>query len=226
MTRLLVLAEGDSEEMFVQNILAPHLESLGVYARATGVVSKRLASGRKFTGGNRWLNVQNSLRPLLADTEAWVTTLLDFYGLPDDFPGVTEASTMRGTARTRAQAIELAIAEAMGGSSHFIPFIALHEFEAWYFAHPGKVASYFGQMNVCTAMERAARDAGGPEGINHGKDTHPSKRLESYGMGFRKTSAVSVLKDIGLDTIRATCPHFDGWLQRLEALGRTRSDGH
>lgn len=87
MTRLLILVEGDSEELFVQNILSPHLENFGVYARATGVVSKRLASGKKFTGGNRWSNVQLSLRPLLADTEAWVTTLLDFYGLPDDFPG-------------------------------------------------------------------------------------------------------------------------------------------
>ncbi len=50
MTRLLILVEGDSEELFVQNILAPHLENFGVYAHATGVVSKRLASGMKFTG--------------------------------------------------------------------------------------------------------------------------------------------------------------------------------
>jgi hypothetical protein len=35
MTRLLVLAEGDSEELFVQNILSPHLENFGVFVRAT-----------------------------------------------------------------------------------------------------------------------------------------------------------------------------------------------
>ncbi len=52
MTRLLVLAEGDSEELFVEKILSPHLQPLGVFARATCVVSKRLASGKKFTGGN------------------------------------------------------------------------------------------------------------------------------------------------------------------------------
>lgn len=222
MTRLLVLAEGDSEELFVQNILSPHLENFGIYARATGVVSKRLANGRKFTGGNLWSNVQLSLRPLLADADAWVTTLFDFYGLPADFPGVSGAAAIHGTAQERVQAVESALLEAMGGretTQRFMPFIALHEFEAWYFAGPDKVADYFGQAGVSAMMERAIQEADGPENINHGKDTHPSKRLESYGMGFRKTSAVSVLKDIGLDAIRAACPHFNDWLTRVEKLG-------
>lgn len=219
MTRLLVLVEGDSEELFVQNILSPHLDNFGVYARATGVVSKRLASGMKFTGGNRWSNVQLSLRPLLADTEAWVTTLLDFYGLPDNFPGVSGVFTSHGAARGRVQTVEVAISEAMGKPQRFIPFIALHEFEAWYFASPSKVADYFGRADVRYAMERACQEVNGPEKINHGKETHPSKRLEGYGMGFRKTSAVAVLKDIGLGAIRETCPHFNAWLDRLEKLG-------
>ena len=219
MTRLLVLVEGDSEELFVQNILSPHLENFGVYARATGVVSKRLASGKKFTGGNLWPNVQLSLRPLLADTEAWVTTLLDLYGLPDNFPGVSGATTSHEAARGRVQTVEVAISEAMGNPQRFIPFIALHEFETWYFASPSKVADYFGKADVRVAMELACQEADGPENINHGKETHPSKRLEGYGMGFRKTSAVAVLKDIGLEAIRATCPHFNVWLDRLEKLG-------
>ena len=219
MTRLLVLVEGDSEELFVQNILAPHLENFGVYARPTGVVSKRLASGKKFTGGNRWSNVQLSLRPLLADAEAWVTTLLDFYGLPDDFPGLSKASTGHSTAQDRVQTVAAAISEVLGKPQRFIPFIALHEFETWYFASPAKVADYFGKADVRAAMELACQEVNGPENINHGRETHPSKRLEGYGMGFRKTSAVAVLKDIGLAAIRTTCPHFNTWLARLEKLG-------
>jgi hypothetical protein len=225
MTRLLVLVEGDTEELFVQNILAPHLENFGVYARATGVVSKRLADGKKFTGGNLWSNVQLSLRPLLADTDAWVTTLLDFYGLPADFPGVSSVAVSLGAARDRVQALEQALSAAlenMATTRRFIPFVALHEFEAWYFAGPAKVADYYGRAEVAALMERAIHEADGPENINHGKDTHPSKRLESYGMGFRKTSAVSVLRDIGLDAIRARCPHFNDWLTRLEKLGFSR----
>lgn len=215
MTRLLVLAEGDTEELFVREMLAPHLAKFGVYATATGVVSKRLASGKKITGGNLWSNVRNSLLPLLQDSEAWVTTLLDYYGLPDDFPGVATG----GKAEVRVKAIEQALAGAVSHPARFISFLVLHEFEAWYFACPNQVAAYYGQPNLAQMMQEASDRVGGPEGINHGKETHPSKRLEGYGVGFRKTSAVALLKDVGIPAIRAACPHFDGWLKRLEALG-------
>ena len=69
-------------------------------------------------------------------------------------------------------------------------------------------------------MRQASVTAGGPESINQGKETHPSKRLEGYAIGFRKTAGVAVLKEIGIPAIRAACPHFAFWLGRLEALGR------
>lgn len=219
MTRLLMLVEGASEEIFVGTILAPHLEMFGVYAKATGVVSKRLASGQKFTGGNLWSNVRLSLQPLLADSNAWVTTLLDFYGLPDDFPGVSGLPVDAGSAKSRAEYIEKTLLAAMGKPQRFIPFLALHEFEAWYFANPAKIAEYYGKRSVAELMKQAAHEFDGPEDINHGKETHPSKRLESYGMGFRKTTGVAALKDIGIEAIRATCPHFNEWLTHLEKLG-------
>jgi hypothetical protein len=214
MTRLLVLAEGDSEELFVREILAPHLAVFGVYATATGVVSKRLASGNKITGGNLWSNVRNSLIPLLQDSEAWVTTLLDYYGLPEDFPG----ASIGDRSATHLQSMEQALAGAVNHPARFIPFLVLHEFEAWYFADPDKVACHFGKPEVSTMMKIAAQASNGSENINHGKETHPSKRLKNYGIGFRKTSAVSLLKDIGLETIRSACPHFNAWLTRLESL--------
>jgi hypothetical protein len=218
MTRLLMLVEGTSEEIFVEKILAPHLEKFGVYVKATGVVSKRLASGGKFTGGNLWSNVKLSLHPLLADSNAWVTTLLDFYGLPNDFPGVSGLTLATGSARSRAQYVQQTLFEAMGEPQRFIPFLALHEFEAWYFACPAKVANYYGKPSVAELMKQAVHEFGGPENINHGKETHPSKRLESYGMSFRKTTGVAVLKDIGIEAIRVTCPHFNEWVTHLEKL--------
>ncbi len=216
MTRLLILVEGDSEELFVRQILAPHLAKSGVFAIATGVVSKRLASGQKMTGGNLWANVRNSLIPLLQDSDAWVTTMLDYYGLPDDFPG----SDSEGHAVTRLAVMETALAKAMNFPARFIPFLILHEFEAWYFASPRNVASHYGQPHIARLMQEAAEWAGGPEGINHGRETHPSQRLKSYGIGFRKTTAVALLKDIGIPAIQAACPHFAAWLKQLETLGQ------
>lgn len=47
------------------------------------------------------------------------------------------------------------------------------------------------------------------------------KRLEGYRVGFRKTTAVALRKEIGIPAIRAACPHFAAWLDRLESLGRS-----
>lgn len=220
MTRLLVLAEGDTEELFIREILAPHLANFGVHATATGVISKRLASGKKIAGGNNWGNVRNSLFPLLQDTDAWVTTLLDYYGLPDDFPGVDNKTTAPGNAMAHIHLIEQALVKVVNHPPRFIPFFALHEFEAWYFVSPNQVAAYYGQTGLAQLMQEACDWAGGPEAINHGKETHPSKRLKNYGVGFRKTTAVALLKEIGIPAIRAACPHFAAWLSRLEALGQ------
>jgi hypothetical protein len=162
--------------------------------------------------------VRLSLQPLLADSDAWVTTLLDFYGLPDDFPGLSELPSPPGSPLDNVRHVETALLTTLGSPARFIPFIALHEFEAWYFANPRRVADFFGKAEIARTMERACQEADGPENINHGKETHPSKRLQSYGIGFRKTSAVAVLKEIGLDAIRARCPHFNAWLTRLEKL--------
>lgn len=148
-----------------------------------------------------------------------MTTLLDCYGLPDDFPGLSGLPGLPGSALDAVQHIEGTLSVTMGSPARFIPFIALHEFEAWYFANPVKVAEFFGMPSVAEVMEQASREAGGPEHIDQGKETHPSKRLERYGMGFRKTSAVALLQEIGIDAIRTTCPHFNNWLMRLEKLG-------
>ena len=52
MTRLLMLVEGQSEEIFVKHTLAPHLAQHGVYVQPPIVLwTKRLPSGGGFRGG-------------------------------------------------------------------------------------------------------------------------------------------------------------------------------
>jgi hypothetical protein len=74
--------------------------------------------------GNLWPNVRLSLQPLLADSDAWVTTLLDFYGLPDDFPGVPELPSLPGSALDAVRHVEGALSVTLGSPARFVPFIA------------------------------------------------------------------------------------------------------
>lgn len=57
-----------------------------------------------------------------------------------------------------------------------------------------------------------------PEEINDSPITAPSKRVEVIVPGYEKPllGCLAVF-NIGLEAIRAECPHFREWLERLEA---------
>ena len=221
MTRLLMLVEGQSEEIFVKETLAPFLADRGVYVEGPSLVwTKRMTSGSGFRGGvSNWGQIRKSLMPLTYDTDAWITTLLDFYGLPEDFPGYQDA---HGSGDPRA--LVIALQETFAAEikhRRFIPFLALHEFEAWLFCSPGMIAEHFGQPELANRAREAVEQAGEPELINQGKETHPKARLQKLVTGYKETSDGPILLEkIGIPTIRRTCPHFDGWLTQLEALGQ------
>jgi hypothetical protein len=89
MKRVLMLVEGQTEETFVKELLAPHLWALGVAPIPTLAVTKRVKSGPNFKGGLvSYGQARNQVVRLLGDKDAAaVTTMFDLNGLPDDFPG-------------------------------------------------------------------------------------------------------------------------------------------
>lgn len=221
MTRLLMLVEGQSEEIFVKQTLAPYLAERGVYVQPPIVLwTKRIPSGGGYRGGvSNWNQIRRSLTPLIFDTDAWVTTLLDFYGLPDDVPGYQQA---RGPGNPRENVLALQ-EQLVTEINHprFIPFLALHEFEAWVFCAPDVVAAHFDRANLAEKVQQAIVHAGEPEFINHGETTHPKARLKAMAAGYKETSdGPTLMNKIGIPAIRAACPHFAAWLDRLEALGQ------
>ncbi|MEI7842452.1 MAG: DUF4276 family protein [Gallionellaceae bacterium] len=221
MTRLHIVVEGQSEEIFVKKTLTPYLAERGVFVASPVVVwTKRLPIGGGFRGGvSRWNQVRNSLMPLTHDSNAWVTTLFDFYGLPDDFPGYQDALKLRSPC-DQVIALEQQFSNEIA-HPRFIPFFALHEFEAWLFTAPKIVAEHFGNIELAKELQKAVSHAGGPELINHGKDTHPKARLQSLNTGYGETSdGPALIEKIGITKIRNACPHFSDWLSHLEALGQ------
>ena len=216
-----MLVEGQSEEAFVKQTLAPWLAAHRVFVEGPVVLwTKRLPAGSGYRGGvANWDQIRKSLRPLLADGDAWVTTLLDFYGLPDDVPGFA-AHKGQGTGPAQVASVQAELAMAFGHQPRFLPFLALHELEAWMFAEPTVVSTHFGSPAVAAKLAAEIPDPGGPEAINHGPASHPKARLRKHCPSYKETSdGPTLLAKIGIPAIRARCPHFDGWLTRLEALG-------
>ena len=98
----------------------------------------------------------------------------------------------------------------------------MHEFEGLLFAD----AEAFSVVpNATRAIIERLREMragfGTPEDINDSSETAPSKRIESLLSSYQKVvHGPDVIAAIGLDAVRGECPRFDGWLTRLESLGR------
>jgi hypothetical protein len=220
MKRGLVLVEGQTEERFVNECLTPYLLDRGlILERPRIITTKRVAGGPNFKGGiSSYSQVQGDLRRLLHDTHASIiTTVIDYYALPMDFPGMRDRPS--GSPRSRVEHVEAAWAAAVA-DRRFVPHLALHEFETWVYADPSRLEPFMfdDDPGVIEAIARIAAGHPTPEDIDDGPMTAPSKRLRDIFAAYQKPlHGPLAVAAIGLDRIRAVCPHFHQWLGRVEA---------
>ena len=228
MTRLLVHVEGQTEENFVNKVLAPHL-----YGCKFSSISARLignARQRHRRGGIRaWATVRKDIvKHLKEDPACVVTTMVDYYGLPEEnskgWPGRAQASahTYPNNVRTVEQALASDVCEQMGTNfkpERFIPYVMMHEFEAMLFSDCERFAHGIGLPRLASKFQAIRDKFGCPEEIDDSPKTSPSKRIESLVPVYQKSlmGALASLV-IGLETIRSACPHFRSWLERLESI--------
>jgi len=92
MTRVNIVVEGQTEETFVRDVLAPYLGTSEVYVAARRVLTSKRGD-KYFRGGlaNYSLPKRDIEMWLSHDRTAWLTTMFDFYRLPSDFPGYEAA---------------------------------------------------------------------------------------------------------------------------------------
>jgi len=215
-----VIVEGQTEQIFVRDILAPYLGAKGVFLSAT-VLSK---SGQK-GGSVRFVRARRDIaRHLKQEKNAYVSLLVDYYGIGKDWPGLKDVRSGASPteiaatvcAATKA-AIDAEFAEECRSDVRFVPNIAVHEFEALLFSDPVTLAS---EINVKPhSVEAIVQACGGPEAIDNSQETAPSKRIEQLCARFKKTTnGIEAARRIGIDRMRSRCPVFDGWLLRLESL--------
>src|SRR5690242_12813913 len=115
MRRVLALVEGQTEEAFIGKCVNPHLWSHDLHIDAKIVETRRVRSGPNYKGGvSSWNQVARDLQLLLGDTNAVaVTTMLDYYGLPDDVPGMS--TRPGGVPDAKVAHVEASIDATMGG---------------------------------------------------------------------------------------------------------------
>lgn len=175
--------------------------------------------------------MKNDIQRLLRQekrADVFLTTMIDLYGIHTEFPGLNEAEKLRHIPQKRVELLEKNFAEDID-DVRFIPYIQLHEYEAYLFADPTKFEYFYEHhANEVAALETIADSHGTPELINDGPHSAPSKRIIAQLPDYEHAKPAvgpQVAELIGLDRIRSKCPHFSAWLSRLEQLAQGRTDG-
>lgn len=228
MARLLVHVEGQTEETFVKEMLAPHL-----YARGFELVAPRLLGNsrlRSRRGGIKgWDSARSDiLKHLKEDSHRHVTTMVHYYALPHHgqkaWPGREVAGKLpfEEKAQTVQKALTADIAEHMGANisrTRFILYVVMHEFEGLLFSDCERFAGAIGFAQFQSDFQDIRDQFETPEEINDSALTASSKRVQALVPNYQKPLMGTIAAlDIGLGKIREECPDFDRWVGTLESL--------
>lgn len=216
MKRLVVIAEGETEESFVNNILIPYFNSLGINNYIQCFKTKHSSGGL-----SKYSYIKQDIIKTIYEADVVVTTLLDFYRLPSDFPGYKQDNELSHD--VWVEVIENQIKEDIEREKglrfdNFIPYIQLHEFEALVFSSMAGIDALFERSEVnYRSLQDIIDKYPHPEDINNGPNTAPSVRLQRLIPGYDKVIyGVEIIKEIGMDTVLSKCPRFNGWIEKIK----------
>jgi len=223
MKRVCVVCEGQTEETFVRDVLAPPFYDLGL-----NLIPEMVETSPGHKGGAlNYDRVKRHLRNTLRQKSApVVTTLFDLYRLDSGFPGF-DASRAQGDLSHRLAVLNQAlhadvVAVAECHPARFIPYIQPYEFEALLFSDVQTLTqTQLGWHGATTALAAARSAAESPEHINDRPETKPAAYLERElkNPSYRKRMHGPIAaKKIGLAKIESECAFFAAWLAKLRTL--------
>src|SRR6266403_1680615 len=218
MAGLLIHVEGQTEETTVNEVLRGHLLQLGFdYVAATLIGNPRKSRG----GIVGWNTAKREiLRNLKESGSRYVTTMVDYYGLPQAgdraWPGRAQASHLpfAQKASTVESAMMEEIVAEMGGDAfypnRFIPFVVMHEFEGLLFSDCAGFSRGIERRDLEGSFQQIRNQFQSPEEIDDSPTNAPSKRVLRLIPEYQKPllGALAVI-EIGLECIRRECQHFN-----------------
>lgn len=197
-----ILCEGQSEESFIKKILAPYIEPNGIYL-------KPVVLG----GVSRYSHIRRDLKRLGQDSSSILTTMLDYYKLPQDVPGVSVYTTDK---QINPAEIALYIEEKIKEDLHnelscieFFPYIQMHEYEALLLSSVDNFRNIGMKPLSVTKLKKDIQKFPTPEHVNNSEQTAPSKRiLKVYPYYQKVLDGAIVAESIGIDPIRKMFAFF------------------
>lgn len=223
---VVVIVEGKTEQIFIERILTPYLAEKMIFVSATQVTKP----GQK--GGDvRFSRIKNDLELHLKQRQdTYVTTLVDYYGTKD-WPGLDRVEP-NWRPEQIAQCINAATKAEVNAflgpqqsERRFVPFMAMHEFEALLFSDSLVLAAELDiPENKITGI---LTQCGKPEAINNSPKTAPSKHLNAWsknGKFAKTTMGIAIASKIGIVKMRGECSLFNAWIAEFEKIVQSQHE--
>lgn len=216
---VIAIVEGKTEQIFIEKLLAAYLGNKRISIRATQVTKPGQKGGDvTFTRIER-----DIIKHLKQRKDTFITTFIDFYGLKK-WPQLDKINSNDGPKDISEKLNTATIDKLKSNNSklhidkRFIPFFAIHEFEALLFSNTEILSNELG-INK-NKIDSLLNKFGTPEAIDNSPHTAPSKVLERLSnKKFKKTiDGIAIAQKIGITEIRYKCSLFNKWLERLEEL--------
>ncbi len=217
MKRLVIICEGPTEQEFIRDVMFSYFSPKGIFIQ-TPLIKK--------SGGGivPWKALKEQIIGHLREGGSIVTTLIDYYGMPDryNYPGWEESKTIVDRVERMIFLEEYMLNEIPDElRNRFIPYYQLHEFEGLLFNNLASFEATFAPSEFKDKVEliRILDQYPNPELINDHPDTAPSKRLDKLIEGYNKIVYGAILADtIGIVNLKAKSPRFNKWITQLENI--------
>ncbi len=217
MKRLDIIVEGPSEREFISQVLAPYLEQCGVIQayNVSPIVIRTSANNRG--GMSKYSHLKDDILRSLSSSspQLLVSMMVDYFRLPSNVPAPDNIAALPSD-YARADAIQEYIAKDIN-DCRFIPYIQVHEFEAFLFtAHTGFNYCYGETDKRCSQLYNIIEQYTNPEDINSSPAGAPSKRMLAIIPEYDKViDGNLIILQNGIQAILAKCPRFRYWVETL-----------
>jgi len=215
MKRINIIVEGQTEESFIKNILAPYFRSINSEFILIGIT---VETSRGHKGGDmKFDRYKNEIMKRLNEKDKpIVTSMIDLYKLREDFPFYDDSKKIQDKYK-RVEFLEKKIEKEIN-NERFVPYIQLHEFEGLLFSDIKGFKYIDIKEKNLEKIEKIIRKNPNPELIDDGDTTAPSKRLSKIINRYEKKKVVYgdiIAEKIGIEIIMNKCLHFKEWINKL-----------
>ena len=208
MKRLVFIVEGDTEVIFINDVVIPYLYSLGFKnpMNAQTIITNR--KQHKKGGVINYEYLKNDINRVLAQGNVIITTFIDFFRLPTNFPNFNTDSNL-------IHEIEEGISSDFGSNGNLIPYIQRHELEALMFTKKDGFELVIDEEDKLILIENIIEEYPNPEDINSNPEKAPSKRLENIFKYDKVADSELIFGMLDIHTIIEKCPRFNIWINNI-----------